>query len=115
MEFCKVEEDEFGIHFGAFENEQLVCVASVFITASSARLRKFATLPSEQGKGIGTAMIRHIIEYLIQHNIDVFWCDARESALDFYHRFDMNTQGERFYKSEVAYFKMVLSMPKAQR
>ncbi|GAD79389.1 GNAT family N-acetyltransferase [Vibrio ezurae] len=115
IEFCKVDEDELGVHFGAFKNEQLVCVASVFITASNARLRKFATLPQEQGKGIGSAMIRHIIEYLTQRNIDVFWCDARESAIDFYHKFDMHTEGERFYKSEVAYFKMILSVPKAQR
>jgi len=42
--------------------------------------------------------------------IRYFWCDARESAIGFYRRFGLQADGERFYKSEVPYFKMSKSV-----
>ncbi|GEM80414.1 hypothetical protein VSU01S_26590 [Vibrio superstes NBRC 103154] len=99
-----------GIHFGVFENDILLCVASVFITDAEARLRKFATLHEHQGRGIGTRMIDHIIESLKQEGVTYFWCDARESAQEFYARFGMQKQGERFFKSGEPYFKMSVEL-----
>ena len=110
QEFCIVDGDDEGIHFGAFIDDSLVCVASIYITDNEARLRKFATLHAQQGKGLGTAMLNHILTYLRKAGIEYFWFDARESALDFYKRFGMQTSGERFYKSDVPYFKMSISL-----
>ncbi|WP_119010271.1 GNAT family N-acetyltransferase [Vibrio superstes] len=110
IEFCQVKEDNLGIHFGVFENDILLCVASVFITDAEARLRKFATLHEHQGRGIGTRMIDHIIESLKQEGVTYFWCDARESAQEFYARFGMQKQGERFFKSGEPYFKMSVEL-----
>ncbi len=110
IEFCQVKEDNSGAHFGAFENDGLICVASVFITGKRARLRKFATLHEHQGNGIGTQIIEHIINYLKRHGVTYFWCDARESAQDFYARFGMQKQGERFFKSDEPYFKMSVEL-----
>lgn len=108
VDFCRVEGDESAQHFGAFVEQKLVSVASVFIDGDSARLRKFATLPNYQNQGIGSAMLTHIITELKQSNMQQFWCDARESALGFYQRFGLQVSGTRFYKSDVAYFKMSL-------
>ncbi|MDC7240051.1 MAG: GNAT family N-acetyltransferase [Spirochaetales bacterium] len=112
-EFCHVDGDEQGIHFGAFVDEALVCVASVFVDGSSARLRKFATEESLQGRGIGTRVLNEVIAYLKERDIEYFWCDARESAMGYYRRFGMEPRGERFYKAEVPYFRMgrTLSSP----
>lgn len=104
--FSQVENDEQGIHFGAFIGEQLVCVASIFIEADQARLRKYATLAEFQGQGIGSQVLTVIFAYLKQAKLQYFWCDARETAIAFYQRFGMQVEGERFYKSEVAYVKM---------
>jgi predicted GNAT family N-acyltransferase len=35
-----------------------------------------------------------------------FWFDARETALEFYKKFEFQTEGERFFKGDVAYFRM---------
>lgn len=110
IEFCQVKEDGSGNHFGVFENDVLLCVASIFITGAEARLRKFATLHEHQGKGFGTRMIEYIIEYLKQKGVTYFWCDARESAQDFYARFDMQKRGERFFKSGEPYFRMFVDL-----
>ncbi|MGF1728275.1 GNAT family N-acetyltransferase [Photobacterium kasasachensis] len=110
VDFCRVPEDDAGLHYGAFCDEKLVCVASVFIDGQSARLRKFATLHDYQGKGVGTLVIERILTDLQTQNMTRFWCDARESACGFYHRFAMEPFGERFYKGDVPYFKMAVDL-----
>ena len=109
-EFCQVEGDPEGLHFGAFIDDVLVCVASVFLNQNKARLRKFATDVRYQNQGIGSKVLLHIIESLKESNAEYFWCDARETALGFYMRFDMYKSSERFYKSGVPYFKMEIAL-----
>lgn len=110
-EFCRLEGDEAAWHFGAYIHEELVGVASVFISESSARLRKFATLKDFRNQGIGSALLMHALQMAGAQGLQYFWCDARESALPFYARFGMRTEGVRFYKSDVPYFRMSRSLP----
>ncbi|MFB9217833.1 GNAT family N-acetyltransferase [Vibrio sinaloensis] len=110
IDYCRVDDDEFGEHYGAFINDELVSVASVFTHNRVSRLRKFATLQDYQGQGIGSQLLTAILEDVRQKHCTLFWCDARETAASLYQRFGLEPQGERFYKGEVAYFKMVLSL-----
>jgi len=109
-EYCHVEGDQDALHFGVFTNDELVCVASVYLKSDKARLRKFATKTDYQGQGIGSQMLKFILHSLKNTEAKVFWCDARESALSFYQRFGMQPYGERFYKADVSYFKMEVAL-----
>lgn len=109
-EYCHVDGDINGLHFGAFINEELVCVASVYLNLNKARLRKFATDVRYQNQGVGSKMLNHIVQSLKNSQAEFFGCDARESALGFYKRFDMHKCSERFYKANVPYFKMEVSL-----
>lgn len=111
-EYCHVDGDVNGLHFGFFIGETIICVASVYLDQNEARLRKFATDANYQNQGVGSKMLAHIIDDLKSTNTGLFWCDARESAVGFYERFDMHKASDRFYKADVAYFKMeiVLSL-----
>jgi predicted GNAT family N-acyltransferase len=104
--FCKVEGDEAANHYGAYVDNELICVASIFVDSDSARLRKFATLSSYQGQGIGSQVIEHVINDLKTTGMQRFWCDARSSAVGFYQRFGLAQQGNEFLKSGIPYFKM---------
>ncbi|MBN3494033.1 GNAT family N-acetyltransferase [Vibrio neptunius] len=106
VDFCRLEEDDASLHFGAFVAGKLVCVASVFVTDDVARLRKFATSPEYQGQGIGSNLLKVIISQLQNTGVIVFWCDARESALSVYKRIGMAELGECFYKGDIPYYKM---------
>ena len=106
LDFCKVEGDDSAYHFGIAINHEIVCVASVFIDNNSARLRKFATLHKHQGKGIGSYMLKYLVNHLQQNGIDYLWFDARSSALSFYNRLGFEAIDSIFYKSNIAYFKM---------
>ncbi len=105
-EYCHVDGDLEASHFGAFIDGDLVCVASVYITSNKARLRKFATDSRYQNQGIGSKMLEYIIQSLRNNQVGLFWCDARESAIEFYKRFSMKACSDRFYKADVPYFKM---------
>ncbi|GAA6167223.1 GNAT family N-acetyltransferase [Sessilibacter corallicola] len=105
-EFCIVEGDARALHYGIFLDAELVCVASIYISENSARLRKFATLKEHQNKGVGSYMLNYLLSHLKESRIDHLWFDARESVLDFYRRFGLISTGDRFYKSGVPYFKM---------
>lgn len=63
-EYCHIEGDVNGLHFDAFINGILVCVASVYLEQNKARLRKFATDVNYQNQGIGAKMLSHIIHSL---------------------------------------------------
>ncbi len=107
-EFCQVEGDAEALHFGVILNEQVICVASLYLEKEKniARLRKFATLEPYQGKGVGSLMLNHLIEALKMVEINYLWFDARASALPFYQRFGCTQSGDIFYKNTVAYYKM---------
>lgn len=105
-DFCKLEKDSEGIHYGGFVDGKIICVASIFIEGERARLRKFATLTEYQHKGYGSLMLNRIIDDLIYIDIKWFWCDARVQVEGFYNRFKMSRAGEVFLKSDVEYIVM---------
>lgn len=110
IEFCRVEGDEDATHYGAYLNDSLIGVASVYGASGSARLRKFAVDEEHQGRGVGSAMLIFIIHSMRQSDVSTFWCDARQSATQFYERFGLCVEGDRFYKSGVPYYKMTLKL-----
>ena len=98
-------DDHAALHLGGYWDEQLVCVASVF-DDKGARLRKFATHPDFQGRGIGSAMLTHIIATLNKQGASRFWCDARLSAQTLYQKFGLQPYGEPFAKQGVMFIRM---------
>ncbi|GLX78543.1 N-acetyltransferase [Thalassotalea insulae] len=108
LSFCKITSDETADHYGAFINDKLVCVASIYIDGDNARLRKFATLPAFQSRGVGSKVIEHIVSELKKLKISYFWCDARTTALTFYQKFGLDVQGPEFTKSGLPYYKMAV-------
>lgn len=110
--FCIVEGDDDAKHYGIFIENELIGVASTYSQENSVRLRKFAVSNRYQGNGYGSRLLKHIIESERLDNIDMFWCDARESAVMFYKHFGLSVEGDVFYKSDVAYFKMSLNLQK---
>lgn len=110
--YCIINGDNSALHLGAFYEEKLTCIASIFKEPRAARLRKFATEPEYQSFGVGTKMIETIINKLTQEDVTDFWCDARESATNFYSKFGMKRIGGSFYKGEIPYFKMSMQLTK---
>ncbi|UOR05456.1 GNAT family N-acetyltransferase [Hymenobacter aerilatus] len=110
--YVQLAEDAEGYHFGAFVNEELVSVISLFVnTQGEARFRKFATHPDWQGRGMGTALLTRVVDEATRLGAHTLWCDSRQSAADFYRRFDMQPTGEVFYKGPIPYVRMQRRLP----
>jgi len=110
-EYVQLPEDEVGQHFGAFRQQELVAVISLFVENEVGRFRKFATEPALQGQGIGTALLRHVVAEATRLGARTLWCDSRQAAADFYRRFNMEPEGAAFYKGDIPYIRMVRTLP----
>lgn len=108
LRFCKVAGDETAVHFGAYIDNVLVSVASLFTDSRKVRLRKFATSVAYQGQGIGSLLLAHAIVRAEVSGADIFWCDAREDAVGFYSKFGLSIEGRGFFKFDVPYYKMTM-------
>ncbi|MBB3167002.1 GNAT family N-acetyltransferase [Simiduia aestuariiviva] len=108
--FCKIDGDETALHYGVEIDLELVCVASVYVDSEGARLRKFATLAEYQNRGVGSALLKRMLEDARSSKVKRFWFDARESALAFYSRFGFVAEGARFFKEDVPYFRMSINL-----
>ncbi|MEY8883329.1 GNAT family N-acetyltransferase [Donghicola sp. XS_ASV15] len=110
VDFSRVEGDESAQHFGAYLGPDLVCVLSLFGEGTSARIRKFATRPDCQGKGIGTQMMRHALARAADQGASRVWLSARENAMPFYARFGFAPFGKPALKEGQPYRKMQVSL-----
>ena len=120
LNYVKIDEDKDGYHYGAFSDDDLVAVISLFVSKESistgqrqpvqARFRKFATQPDWQRKGVGTILLDHVIAQARALGASVLWCDARLDAADFYRRFGMEPVSEVFYKGPIPYAKFSLTL-----
>jgi GNAT superfamily N-acetyltransferase len=111
LEFVKIENDADGHHYGAFRQNELVAVVSLFfVEETEARFRKFATRPDCQRQGIGSALLGHVFNEARRLGATHLWCDARLESADFYTRFGLQPEGQPFYKGPIAYVWMACEL-----
>lgn len=110
--YVQMKEDEDGLHFGLYAEQRLVSVLSLFVRDGEAQFRKFATLPTEQGKGYGSMLLRHVIREAAELGATRIWCNARAAKSGFYERFGLRAKpGESFEKNGVAFCVMERPLP----
>jgi GNAT superfamily N-acetyltransferase len=117
--------DSISIHLGAFADEEIsssakhspIGVITICLSKREnklplpteeleAQFRKFAVAPEWQGQGVGSKLLEHAAAVARDAGARTMWCDARTSALPFYQRFGMQTEGSSFMRKEVEYVKM---------
>ncbi|RXK48768.1 GNAT family N-acetyltransferase [Aquirufa rosea] len=106
LDFVKVTGDESAIHLGVLDAGEIKSVISLFKENQSIQFRKFATLVSEQGKGYGTVLLKHVLEHYAGLGTDKIWCHARLQKAPFYEKFGMKKVGDTFVKNGLEYVNM---------
>ena len=97
-------DDDAGTrHFGAFDGERLVGVATFFAERCPLRpeprawrLRGMATLADTRGRGAGRALVAKGIGVARADDAALMWCNARLSARAFYERIGFAAVGDEF-------------------
>lgn len=91
------------IHLGLFFNTTLIGVASFlknkntsFPQTKQYQLRGMGILKKYQGKGCGKLILSYGEKLLKSKNTNLIWCNARESALNFYKSNGYTSIGDTF-------------------
>ena len=99
----ELDEDNDGIHFGAFTQDKLVGIISLFQHDTSFQFRKLAVLPDFQKMGIGNSLLNRVEEYAQSENGDTIWCNARVTAIGFYIKAGYSHTSKLFSKNGFDY------------
>ncbi|MEO6148952.1 MAG: GNAT family N-acetyltransferase [Mucilaginibacter sp.] len=99
----EMEEDSNGIHFGAFKDNLLVAVVSMFPNEGEFQFRKLAVDPAYQKQGIGSSVLEYITDFAKADGAARLWCNARVSALGFYLKEGFLTTGKVFTRDGFDY------------
>ncbi len=93
IETCRFDRDDESAtrHFGLYENDELVGVASLFDNRHPGfneyrqfQLRGMAVLEDFRGKGYGALLLNHAEDLVRRAGGDLLWFNAREVAVPFY-------------------------------
>ena len=106
----KLQNDGEGIHFGLFTGNQLTAVVSLFNVGNSYQFRKFATIVDAQGKGYGSLLLNHIIDYVKTTGAEKLWCNSRVSAIGFYSKFGFIETDQHSVSNDIDFVIMELEL-----
>jgi predicted GNAT family N-acyltransferase len=98
-----MEEDNHGYHFGAFKDNKIVAVVSLFQKGTDFQFRKFAVANDVQGIGIGKTMLQYITDFAVTGGGTRIWCNARDTAVAFYAKYGFVSTGELFTRGGFNY------------
>lgn len=107
------DNDPSAAHFAAFNEGQIVGVASITIDPrpgdppATWRLRGMATDPAWQGKGVGTQVLAAGIAHIKKQGGVRLWCNGRTKVFGFYRNFGFRTEGEEFITISGPHYVMV--------
>ncbi|ALJ04771.1 hypothetical protein APS56_06375 [Pseudalgibacter alginicilyticus] len=105
IESCIFDGDDLKttIHLGLFKNEKLIAVASFFKNETKLlnktnqfQLRGMAVLKKFQGNNLGKLLLEYGESELKKQQTIILWCNARESAINFYKKCDYQIIGKPF-------------------
>lgn len=99
----ELDEDNDGVHFGAFTDDNLVGIISLFQQGTSFQFRKLAVLPDFQKMGIGNQLLNQVEEFTQNESGTLIWCNARVTAIGFYLKAGYSHTGKLFSKNGFDY------------
>ncbi len=118
IETCKFDGDTLDstVHFGCYEDEKLVGVASIyretknlFLNPNQFQLRGMAVLESHQKMGIGALLFNSCKEFCRNQQNAIMWFNARSSAVPFYQSLNCRIIGEPFMIADVGEHYIMVS------
>lgn len=106
ISFVQLEDDDAGLHWGLYEEGELVSVISLFDRDNAIQFRKFATRTDRQGRGLGTILLKHVMDWAYNNGKKSIWCNARLTATAIYKKFGMQAVGKTWQKWGLDFIKM---------
>lgn len=97
------DEDKSTIHLGAFYNEKIIGIVSLFKTRNTNfneinqfQLKGIAIIEGFRKIGIGTLLLNEVEKICQLNSIDLLWLNACEASVPFYLKLNFKTFGTKF-------------------
>ncbi len=107
-EIDKFEKDSF--HYLAFLNNNPAGAARWRVTDNGAKLERFAVLNEYRGRGLGSAMLKKILEDIRRHpeaRSKVIYLHSQLDAMPLYKKYGFRKEGDMFDEAGILHYKMV--------
>ena len=99
------------IHVGCFESEIAVgCFSLVIVDSKTLKMRQVCVDNNAQGKGVGNQMMKFAENWATENKYTMIECNARETAVAFYHKHGYQKHGEAFMEVDLPHYKMKKSL-----
>ncbi len=107
-EELEYEGDEDSTHYLLKINGKAIATARYRLTDRGVKLERFAVLPSERNRGIGTVLLKHILSELKPY-AGIIYLHSQLRAVPYYKRSGFVEEGEHFFEADIEHVKMILN------
>ena len=73
---------------------------------SNGKIGRLAVLKPYRGHGVGSALLRYIIDIALQQGINDLYLHGQSYAMDFYIKHGFVPEGEEFIEADIPHFKL---------
>ncbi len=95
----------------AQESSEIVgCLLLRKLNNGGLKLRQMAVASTQQGRGIGTALLEIAEDFALEIGLFFLELHARETAVSFYEKRGFHTEGEPFTEVGIPHFKMTKTL-----
>ena len=106
-EELELDDDDPGAwHALFFQDGQAIATGRLL---SSGKIGRLAVLKNYRGLGMGTALIKSLMEFGQQQGIGKFYLHAQTTAIGFYEGLGFKTNGPVFNEAGIEHIKMIRS------
>ncbi len=84
------------------------------VSDGPAHIGRMALLPEWRGKGVGSALMEHLLEYARSQHYVLIELNAQTQAVAFYQRFEFTEVGDVFMDAGIPHIRMQLSLTENQ-
>ena len=107
MELDKYDSE--ATHVLAYQNARCIGTARmVRLDAKNAQIGRMAVLVTLRGQGIGTAMLKQLLELAISEGITSLILHSQVSAMSFYEKLGFKAQGPIYSEAGIPHRNMIL-------
>ncbi|GGN99546.1 GNAT family N-acetyltransferase [Saccharibacillus kuerlensis] len=106
FDYIKLPGDDNALHYGLFNENELVSAVSLFVQDEEAQFRKFATLSNRQNRGYGSRLLEFVLNEAQRQGVKRIYCNARTIKAPFYEKFGLTRTDVVFAKGGKDYVVM---------
>jgi predicted GNAT family N-acyltransferase len=104
-------EDAHAVHALVMDpDHQPIATGRLLIQDTQARIGRMAVLPAWRGRGVGTEVLRCLLDEARRHGVHKVVLHAQTTAVSFYERFSFVREGDEYLEAGIPHYRMTLTL-----